>query len=435
MRHSRNFMQWGEEKKIGNKWAFLVNDQYFLFNSQSLQVSRITAKEFFNLKLGVEKKQDENIGFLDELMAWKNEDLPDVNSVYLLVTSKCNLNCKYCYEKTKYRIDIKHNMSPEIALKGLNFLIKNSSKKDVNICFFGGEPLINFELVEKTVSYALRNLQTENKKIHFSIVTNGILLTRRIADFLKTNKFEIRVSIDGNETFENIKYVDKKALDHKPLILSSILLLDKFSVNSVIMDKNSDILKLRKLLSPYPIKKHYLYLPISRDRKDDFLKNLENLVFQFLRSLSLYARDIVEMNYWEDPILLGYFGGIFTKLSKRLISLFSCSFGGSECVIAPDGTVYPCPAFVNEPLFKIGHVNTGLDKDKLKKIWAKHFSYRKEKCVKCPIKYICLGGCLAENMDNDGKYIGPMQIMCSLRKNVFKIGVYLWFNKKRSKGG
>ena len=267
-----------------------------------------------------------------------------MNSLYLNITDYCNMRCVYCYGNhgNYYRTDSLKNMNYAIASKSIDVALKLYN--DLRVVFFGGEPLINYPLIEQIV-------KTYKGRVRFCIITNGVLLDERRIRFLGENDFAITVSFEGS--FRAQKY--RKGINDEDTyekVISNLRKLDlmdyKYSIRMTLFRNNAVLSERLKSL--------------------ENLKNIREIRVQFCSPTGsvcdLEDKDIIE---YEKDLNKAMKMDLYNKCvqsSYGQVSTTVCTMGITGFAVDTDGYVYPCYRFIGKNEFCMGHIND-FSKDKL----------------------------------------------------------------------
>ncbi|MEK4999146.1 Cys-rich peptide radical SAM maturase CcpM [Paenibacillus sp. FSL H7-0918] len=315
-----------------------------------------------------------------------------VGSITLQVTQNCNLRCSYCAYSGSYlhRVHTNKRMKKEVALKAIKFLIEHSVDSPIiNIGFYGGEPLLEMDLIKACVAYARE--QSAGKELTFNLTTNATLITDETLEFLSSNDFNLTISLDGDEVahdrnrvfavnnkgsfqtiMDNIENIKNKTPDY----------VDKVMFNAVI-DPNSDFSCSTNFFSNYETVKDFAVMAsdIASSYKkseslinDSFIKMYNYEVFK----LFLYKFDRLKKND-VSKLVMESFDQIQENVHNRLrISFYDvkkdhhsgpCVPGVQRLFVNADGALYPCER-VSEAssVMRIGHIDTGFELDNIRNI-------------------------------------------------------------------
>jgi uncharacterized protein len=405
-------------------------DKWLLFSTNSsalIKVSDIIGKYFLLIKAGVShndaikhlsKDSNKDVKkLLSEVLESKeifpkSPVFPDFKKeglevIWLHVSHTCNANCKYCYAskgKYFYKEDEKDiYMNEDVAKAAVNFLFEFSNgKKKLGIQFFGGEPLMSFNVIRKTVEYANKIAQSKKVKISYGITTNFYLATKEIIDFLNHNDFSVLISIDGDNFIQ--KFMRPPQSDNSFEFLWKNLKYAYFTF------KNPRKIFVRSTITsfypfPYEISKYfYNNTPIrnisisivsSNDKK--LVLDEENKIIyaiQNQRLADLYVKSLYK-NDWFNVIN-------FTSYIKMIYDAnggYKCNMGNASVNIDPKGDVYLCQWLIGNDKFKLGNINSVNKIDFLKGIRNNKYLHeinvmRKPFCKDCWARHLCGGGCM-----------------------------------------
>ena len=346
-----------------------------------------------------------------------------IKAMCLNISHMCNLRCEYCFAGGGSYCGEMMNMSLEVAKRSIDFLIeKSGTRRNLEVDFFGGEPLLNLDVVKQTVAYA-RSLEKEkNKNFRFTITTNAVLLNDDAIEFFNREMYNVVVSIDGREEVHNA--VRKTALG-----------TDSFDV----VLKNALNFKAKRVGQYYV---RGTYTALNKDFGKDVLFlndcgfdqiSIEPVVLPESHRLAIKPSDTAELVEEYDRLVNEYFARRQTDKwfnffhfnvdvyhgpceTKRLVG---CGAGNEYVAIAPNGDIFPCHQFDGDHAYRLGNVLEGTFDTKIPEVFATNNLLCKEDCTKCWAKYYCSGGCAANAIHYCGDINKPYKITCELmRKRV-----------------
>lgn len=315
------------------------------------------------------------------------------NNLYLLVTNNCNLACRYCYANKVTRNLKKQAMPFTIAKKAIDFLFKQE-KKDYQIAFFGGEPLMNFSLIKKVVDYC----KEKDKIVQFFINTNAIFLNKDNIQFMKKNNFNITVSLDGGKKVQNFCRPFKGGLGTFEIVKKKIILLKRLYkldyISMVINKKNLNIHdQIKKLINEEIESNFHLELITSKDPE-------LNLNEEDLLKLNDEFNKITELmiNTWNKEERLIKIDNFLNNIhlinrSPQKSKQYHCRGFMGHFSVAYNGDVYPCSHFIGDRRFIMGNITTKINTQKINALIDRINIKNKKYCSHCHIKDICGGGC------------------------------------------
>lgn len=318
------------------------------------------------------------------------------------VTQDCNLSCKYCYEKTKRR----RNLSLENAGAVIAFVFKYQTDRLNQVNFHGGEPLLNWNVIEYIVRQ-INDSQLKKGRFRFSFTTNGTLLTEEILHFLKENEIQISISIDGKPETHNKNRIDQGG-----------------NGTYSIVERGLRQLEVRGIA--YEIRMTY-----DSETVSELAHNVTFLLDRFYCSCLRWAPDCYDRGWNEEKInlLLQQYRNIMEyqkkikkeqaeKIAAFNINHFNklgvCCGGITEMNIDTEGYLYPCTYACGNEAFLIGNIKDGPDVERIKRI---HGTMQKsdQKCETCQNSEYCIGNrCKMINFIEETCCSSYMENICRL---------------------
>ena len=344
-----------------------------------------------------------------------------VKALCLHIAHDCNLRCKYCFADTGEFHGKRGMMTLEVGKKAIDFVIKNSgTRKNIEMDYFGGEPLMNLEVVKGITEYAKEQEKIHDKNFRFTITTNGILLNDEVKEYVNKNMSNVVLSLDGKkETNDRMRYrVDGSgtydALVPKFIDLANSRNQDNYYVRGTFTAKNlhfsEDVLHMADLGF-----KQTSVEPVVAPETEDYALTEEHIpvVFEEYEKLAKeYVKRRKEgkgFNFFHFMIDLDQGPCVVKRLS-------GCGAGHEYLAVTPDGDIYPCHQFVGNQDFKMGTVFDDKINEDIRQGFEKSNVYTKEKCKDCFAKFYCSGGCSA-NAYNFNKDINkPYALACEFEK-------------------
>jgi len=353
-----------------------------------------------------------------------------VKAMCLNIAHDCNLRCKYCFASTGDFGAGRKLMSLETGKKAIDFLIKQSGdRENLELDFFGGEPLMNFETVKQLVEYGRIKEKEYGKKIRFTLTTNGLLLDDDKINFINEEMSNIVLSIDGR----------KEVNDEMRITTGGNGCYD------VIMPKYQKLVALRG------DKEYYVRGTFTRNNLD-FSEDVFSLYEQGFDQISV--EPVVGDPAEEYAITLQDLPKIYNeyeKLADRILEnekkgnrfnffhfmldldqgpcaikrLRGCGCGNDYVAVTPDGDIYPCHQFVGVDEYKMGNVDDGTFDESIKAFFSKVHVYTKPECKECWAKFYCSGGCNANNHKFAGDVRNAHKLSCELQKKRIECAIAL----------
>ena len=342
-----------------------------------------------------------------------------VKALCLHVAHSCNLNCSYCFaSQGKYHGE-RALMSFEVGKQALDFLVANSGhRRNLEVDFFGGEPLMNFDVVKQLVAYA-RSIEKEHQKnFRFTLTTNGMLIDDDVIDFANREMSNVVLSLDGRKEVHDrfrVDYAGKGSWDR---------IVPKF----------------QKLVAARGNKNYYMRGTFTH-ANPDFLKDIQQMLDLGFTELSMEpvvcaADDPSALTREDLPIVLEQYERLAELMIQRrregrpftfyhyMIDLkggpciykriSGCGSGTEYMAVTPWGDLYPCHQFVGEERFCLGNVWDGVTNHACQAEFAACNVYAHPECADCWARLYCSGGCAANAYHATGSVTGVYQYGCEL---------------------
>jgi uncharacterized protein len=360
----------------------------------------------------------------------KNNDDSVVKAMCLHVAHDCNMICTYCFGEQGTFAGSKCLMSLEVGMKAIDYLIANSgSRRNLEIDFFGGEPLMNFEVVKKLVEHGRQQEKLYNKNIRFTITTNGLLLDDEKIKYINETMDNVILSIDGRPEVNNEM---RKTVNGSPtydIITKNYLnfankreglyyVRGTFTRNN--LDFAKDIQHLVELgfsnVSVEPVvtdlKQPYALQETDKDRIFEEYDRLTDLYLEKYKNGEEFDFFHFDVDIEQGPCIV-----------KRLSG---CGAGTEYLAISPEGDIYPCHQFVGDKNFYIGNVFDHEIINKQRDKFLNASLYNKEDCRNCWAKFYCSGGCHANAIHMNGDISKPYKLGCEMEKKRLEcaVGIY-----------
>lgn len=357
-----------------------------------------------------------------------------VKAMCLHVAHDCNLRCKYCFASQGDFKGKRLLMDYEVGTKALDFLLKNSgNRRNLEVDFFGGEPLMNFELVKKLVDYGRREEKKYNKNFRFTITTNGVLLDDDVMDYINENMDNVVLSLDGRKCIN----------DHmRPAINGSgsyDVIVPKFQefvrrrgdkdyfIRGTFTNENLDFSK--DLLDFYNLGfKKTSMEPVVTDEKEEYAIREEHLD-TILKEYEKMSKDYIEIRKKDKKFTFFHFMIDLTQGPCIIKRTVGCGAGSEYVAVTPEGDIYPCHQFVGEKEFKLGDVNTGIVNEKLRDKFKCSNVFTQEECSTCWARYYCSGGCHANAYYANNDFNKPYHVGCEMEKKRIECAISVLANE------
>ena len=349
------------------------------------------------------------------------EDRPIIKALCINIAHDCNLRCQYCFAGQGGYGQWRMLMSFDVARRAVDFLIAHSGPREhCELDFFGGEPLMNWHVVQQTIDYVHKQEKKHGKKIKMSLTTNGLLLDKEKVKYLTDNHISLILSLDGrkemhdrmrpgvhgegtyDEIVKNLQYCVANRKGEEYYVRGTFTRYNMDFTTDVIdmIDKGFPAVSMEPVVgedtADYSIKEEDLpRVTAEYDRlaKLFIAREEEGRPFFFFH---------FNMDLWKGPCL-----------PKRLRG---CGAGHEYLAVVPNGDIYPCHQFVGREGYVIGNVYEGLKNFKMMRDFRMNHVFSKPECVDCWAKFFCSGGCHANNEAFAGDIHKPFHITCEIQK-------------------
>jgi len=342
-----------------------------------------------------------------------------VKALCLHIAHTCNLNCSYCFaSQGKYHGE-RAVMSYEVGKRALDFLVENSgSRRNLEVDFFGGEPLMNFEVVKQLVAYARSIEKEKNKNFRFTLTTNGLLIDDDVIEFANKEMSNVVLSLDGRKEIH-----------------------DRFRVDYAGNGSFDRIVpKFKRLVDARGGKNYYMRGTFTH-ANPDFLTDIKEMLDLGFTELSMEpvvcaSGDPSELTEADKPIVMEQYEKLAELMIKRddegkpftfyhyMIDLkggpciykriSGCGSGTEYMAVTPWGDLYPCHQFVGDEKFKLGDIWQGVTNAAIQTEFADCNVYARPDCHDCWAKLYCSGGCAANAYHATGSVRGIYKYGCDL---------------------
>ncbi len=364
----------------------------------------------------------------------------EIKALCLHVSHDCNLRCRYCFADEGAYHSVREVMSFETAKAAIDFLLRESgSRKVLEVDFFGGEPLMNLDVVKKTVYYAKEEGEKLGKKFLFTTTTNGLLLDDDTIKFFNEEMENVVLSLDGRKEVHDAV---RKTVNGKGSFDAVLPKIQKFvkargdkhyyvrgTFTAKNLDFSKDVLFLADSgfdsISMEPVVTDLPDLQIREEHLPVIEKEYETLCEEYIRREE-EGRGFLFFHFYIDLE-----GG--PCLSKRVSA---CGAGNEYFSVVPSGDIYPCHQFAGDKDFKMGNVFEGKLDENIRSRFAESCLFTRKKCEDCFAKFICSGGCSANNYHYCGDINTPYELTCAMLKKRVECAMHvLAARKARESGG
>ena len=323
-----------------------------------------------------------------------------VKALCLHIAHDCNLACKYCFAEEGEYHGRRALMSYEVGKKALDFLIASSgNRRNLEVDFFGGEPLMNWQVVKDLVAYGRQQEKLHDKHFRFTVTTNGVLLNDEIQEFINQEMDNVVLSLDGRREVNDAMRPFRNGKGSYDLIVPKFQKLadsrnqERYYVRGTFtrnnLDFSNDVLHFADLGF-----KQMSIEPVVGDESDPYAIREEDIP-KICEEYDRLAKLMIEREREGEGFNFFHFmidleGG--PCVSKRLSG---CGSGTEYLAVTPWGDLYPCHQFVGREEFLMGNVDEGITHPEIADEFRGCSVYSKEKCRSCFAKFYCSGGCMA----------------------------------------
>ena len=357
-----------------------------------------------------------------------------VKALCLHIAHTCNLNCEYCFaSQGKYQGE-RAVMSFEVGKRAFDWLIENSgTRRNLEVDFFGGEPLMNFEVVKQLVAYARSIEKEKGKNFRFTLTTNGLLIDDDVIDFANKEMSNVVLSLDGRKEVHDRYRVDYNGNGSWEKIVP----------------------KFQKLVKARENKNYYMRGTFTH-QNPDFLKDIEVMLDLGFTELSMEpvvcaAGDPSELTPEDLTVVMEQYEKLAELMLKRdkegkpftfyhyMIDLTGgpciykrisgCGSGTEYMAVTPWGDLYPCHQFVGDEKFKLGDIWQGVTNKEIQNSFAECNVYAREECRSCWARLYCSGGCAANAYHATGSVKGIYKSGCDLFKKRMECAIMVQIAK------
>ena len=353
-----------------------------------------------------------------------------VKALCLHVAHTCNLNCAYCFASQGKYSGERAVMSEEVGKRALDFLIENSgTRHNLEVDFFGGEPLMNFDVVKNLVAYAREREKETGKNFRFTLTTNGVLIDDDVIDFANREMSNVVLSLDGRKEIHDEFRVDYAG---------------KGSFDKIVP-------KFQKLVEARGGKDYYMRGTFTH-RNPDFVNDIRTMLDLGFDELSMEPvvcapDDPAALNEKDLEMVMQQYEELASLMLERrrqgkpftfyhyMIDLSGgpciykrvsgCGSGTEYMAVTPWGDLYPCHQFVGDEKFKLGDIYNGVTNTALQNEFKQCNVYAHPECNDCWAKLYCSGGCAANAYHATGKITGIYENGCKLFRKRMECAIFL----------
>jgi len=345
----------------------------------------------------------------------------DIKALCLHIAHACNLTCDYCFAAQGNFCGESALMSFDVGKRAIDFLVEHSgSRKNLEVDFFGGEPLLNFDVVKKIVAYAREIEKEKGKNFRFTLTTNGVNIDDDVIEFANRECHNVVLSLDGRkEVHDRLRKTADGKGSYDTIVPKFLKLVSSRNNKGYYMrgtfthhnpDFTNDLLHMLDLgftelsMEPVVCAPNDPYALTDKDI-EIVLDQYERLAYEMIKR-EKEGRPFTFYHYMIDLT-----GGpcIYKRIS-------GCGSGTEYFAVTPKGELYPCHQFVGDPRYLVGNIFDGIENEEIVKEFKLCNAYARKECADCWAKLYCSGGCAANAYHATGNINGVYEQGCTLFK-------------------
>lgn len=353
-----------------------------------------------------------------------------VKALCLHIAHDCNLACQYCFAEEGEYHGRRALMSFEVGKKALDFLIANSgNRRNLEVDFFGGEPLMNWEVVKQLVEYGREQEKLHDKHFRFTLTTNGVLLNDEIMEFCNREMSNVVLSLDGRKCVNDKMRPFRNGRGSYDIIVpkfqkfadsrhqTNYYVRGTFTHNN--LDFSQDVIHFADLgfkqmsVEPVVAQPEDSYA-IREEDLPQIMQEYDNLAKEYIKR----AKEGNGFNFFHFMIDLQQGPCVYKRMS-------GCGSGTEYLAVTPWGDLYPCHQFVGNEKFLLGNVDEGITNTECRDEFKLCNVYAKEKCQNCFAKFYCSGGCAANSYNFHGSITDAYDIGCEMQRKRIECAIMI----------
>ena len=353
-----------------------------------------------------------------------------VKALCLHVAHTCNLNCSYCFaSQGKYHGE-RALMSFEVGKRALDFLMENSgTRHNLEVDFFGGEPLMNWDVVKQLVAYARSVEKERGKNFRFTLTTNGVLIDDDVIDFANKEMSNVVLSLDGRKEIHDATRVDYAGHGSYEKIVPKFQKLvasrggKGYYMRGTFTHQNPDFTKDVFHMADLGFTELSME-PVVCAADDPMALTSEDIEI-VKEQYEILAKDMIRREKEGKPITFYHYMIDLTEGPCIYKRISGCGSGTEYMAVTPWGDLYPCHQFVGEEAYKLGDIWNGVTNDALREEFRACNAYARPECKDCWAKLYCSGGCAANAYHATGRIQGVYEPGCELFKKRIECAIMM----------
>ncbi len=408
----------------------LINDLLLKYDDKS----DVNEEELQNLYSDVEYLEKTNQLFTQDTyetlaVNYKNNSKV-IKALCLHVAHTCNLNCDYCFASQGNYKGERGLMSFSVGKRALDFLIENSGKrKNLEVDFFGGEPLMNWQVVKDLVIYARSLEEKHNKKFRFTLTTNGISIDEDVIEFSNKEMHNVVLSLDGRKHIHDHSRKDYSGRGSYDIIVPKFKEFVKsrngkgYYMRGTFTHNNTDFMNDIEHMLSLGFTELSME-PVVCAPGDSYALTKEDLPVLF-KQYELLSLKMLESQKANKPFSFYHYNLDLTNGPCVYKRVTGCGSGTEYMAVTPSGELFPCHQFVGDNAYSLGNIYDGVLDKKAQDEFRNCNIYSKEECRTCWANMYCAGGCPANAYNATGDINGIYEYGCELFKKRIECAIMM----------
>jgi len=353
---------------------------------------------------------------------------PPITRLEFNVAQDCNLRCRYCFvEQGGFGVQ-RQRMSQKVARQAVDLLLRESGQAaSCSLLFSGGEPMLNFGLIKDTVTYSQERAGRCGKQMEYLLATNGTLFNDESIAFIKEHDMKVQVSVDGPPDVHNRLRSMASGKGSYDIVAANLptLLADyagQVAIRATITHHSPPASEILDYLAGFGAGRVSLYYVMAND-EDYALDSADRQ--QLKAEYTKLARRFLAGAPAGDVSLAPFFARYMAHFCSGRKRRTFCGAGIGMLGVSASGRLYTCRDLAEQEEYCVGHVETGLDREKLAR-WHSYLDVdSKPLCQNCWARYICGGGCLAWAVKSHGSPHWPVKAECDLQQHLIRLAIWV----------